>query len=230
MRRADRLFQIVHLLRQKKLTTARALADRLQVSERTIYRDIQDLVLSGVQIDGEAGVGYILRQDFDLPPLMFNREEIEALVIGARMIKGWLDSELSLAATHALGKIEAVIPDSLKKNLKSSHLHVPDFHAYPVEKLEPVRKAIADQQKIELQYQDEKGKSSLRTVNPLGLFYWGGRWTVLSWCNLREDFRNFRIDRIKGLKVTSDKFHSQNGQTLEDFFKLIGVPKKDFNF
>jgi predicted DNA-binding transcriptional regulator YafY len=122
MRRADRLFQIVQILRNKRLVTAKMLAERLEVSERTIYRDIQDLSLSGVPVEGEAGVGYHLRHTLDIPPIMFTAEEIEALVIGARMVKTWAGSELGQSAQSVLDKITAVIPGELKHHIDQSLL------------------------------------------------------------------------------------------------------------
>ncbi|WP_140054401.1 helix-turn-helix transcriptional regulator, partial [Oceanospirillum sanctuarii] len=125
MRRADRLFQIIQYLRNRRLTTAKWLAEKLEVSERTIYRDIQDLMLSGVPIEGEAGVGYVLRRGFDIPPIMFTKDEIEALVIAARMAKTWAGTKLARSTENALDKIEAVLPDNLKKELAKPRLYTP---------------------------------------------------------------------------------------------------------
>ncbi len=127
MRRADRLFQIVQYLRAGRLLTAKILAERLEVSERTIYRDIADLQGSGVPIDGEAGVGYILRQGYDLPPLMFNRDEMAALVIGARIVRAWGGVKMALAAEEALVKIEAVLPREAKGSLSQTPVYAMDF-------------------------------------------------------------------------------------------------------
>ena len=125
MRRADRLFEIIQHMRRKPTVRARELSESLEVSERTIYRDIQDLMASGVPIEGEAGVGYVLKAGFDLPPLMFKEQEIEALVLGARMVESWGDSELALAATDAIAKIEAVIPDRLRAYMANTALLAP---------------------------------------------------------------------------------------------------------
>ncbi len=131
MRRADRLFRIVQLLRGGRLQTARSLAEKLQVSHRTIYRDVQDLQLSGMPITGEAGVGYTLRRDLDIPPLMFDREEIAALVLGARMVEAWGGIELTEAANRALRKIEAVLPANLRENIDDVLLYAPGYKAPP---------------------------------------------------------------------------------------------------
>ena len=128
MRRADRLFQIIQILRRKKLVRARDLAEKLEVSERTIYRDIRDLVGSGVPIDGEAGVGYVLRKGYDLPPLMFNERELEALVLGARIIESWTDPEMAESAANVIAKIEAVIPEELRSHMAQTALLAPAEH------------------------------------------------------------------------------------------------------
>ncbi len=144
MRRADRLFQIIELLRGRRLTTARHLAQRLEVSERTIYRDVRDLVLSGVPIEGEAGVGYALRKGFDLPPLMFDRAELEALVLGARFVQAWGGTALSEAARRSLVKIEAVLPADRRKEIRRSRLFALDFNvpAQVTSTMDCVRDAI----------------------------------------------------------------------------------------
>src|ERR1700736_2952047 len=128
MRRADRLFRIVQLLRRRKLTTAKQLADELEVSERTVYRDVADLVGSGVPIRGEAGVGYALERGFDLPPLMFTEDELEALVLGARVVESWADASLAQAARQVLEKVEAVLPERLQDRVSRAALFAPGFH------------------------------------------------------------------------------------------------------
>ena len=219
MRRADRLFQIVQILRNKRLVTAKVLAERLEVSERTIYRDIQDLSLSGVPVEGEAGVGYMLRHALDIPPIMFTEEEIEALVIGARMVKTWGGRELGQAGQSVLDKITAVIPDELKDGIETSKLFSIRF-----DKREDIditldicRKAADQKHYLQLDYQRADGEFSQRRVRPLGLYFWGNVWTLAGWCELREDFRNFRLDRIKHIKLENDRFTGGEGKTLSDF-------------
>jgi len=223
MRRADRLFQIVQMLRRRKVVTAQRMADELQVSERTIYRDIQDLVLSGVPIDGEAGVGYLLRGEYDLPPLMFNSDELQALVLGARMVRGWADPTLRRSAGSALDKIEHVLPDHLKPQMESQALLVPDFHISPTiaTNMAPLREAIEAQQKVAFDYAKADHTESHRTVRPLTLAFWGSRWTLGAWCELRKDFRTFRIDRMKTIDVTEDEFEQETGKSLEDFLRRV---------
>ncbi|HZX17689.1 MAG TPA: YafY family protein [Pseudomonas sp.] len=219
MRRADRLFQIVQFLRSRRLTTAQWLAERLQVSVRTIYRDIQDLSLSGVPLEGEAGVGYVLRQPMDLPPLMFEREEIEALLVGARMVKAWADPQLQRAAESALAKIHSVLPNELRDELNRNQLFAPETNPYPVHWLGQLRQAIRQRHKLLISYRDERGDTSQRSVRPLGLFFWGQTWTLCSWCELRNDFRNFRIDRVEQLQDRAETFEAVEGQRLEDYLK-----------
>lgn len=214
MRRADRLFEIVHHLRGRRLTTAAQLAGWLEVSERTIYRDIADLLASGIPIDGEAGVGYRLHPDFDLPPLMFNHNEIEALVIGARMVESWGGPGLAQGARSALSKIAVAIPNDKRTTLESSRLFSPDFFINPQmgAQMDVLRKAVDQQLKVELKYRDDKGSESLRHIRPLGLFFWGGAWSVGAWCELRSDFRNFRLDRIVNSVVSNERFADEIGR------------------
>lgn len=223
MRRADRLFKIVGLLSHKRVTTARNLAEELEVSERTIYRDIQDLSLSGVPIEGETGVGYRLMKGFHLPPLMFDKEEIAALMLGARMVQAWTDRGLAQAANHALRKIETALPDHLKPELERQEILVPDFNicTETQERMALLREAIKQQCKVNYDYNREDGQHSSRTVRPLGLFYWGRVWTLIAWCELRGSFRHFRLDRIKKLKHLEIKFEIETGKSLQDYLDTV---------
>jgi predicted DNA-binding transcriptional regulator YafY len=223
MRRADRLFRIVQRLRRRGVTTARDLAEALEVSERTVYRDVRDLFLSGVPIQGEPGVGYALDRSYELPPLMFDEEEIEALVLGARIVRAWADQKLARAAEEALQKIETVLPAKLKSRLAESALMAPDIHGNTRFRngLEDLRHAIRDQRKARFRYVDKAQAGSERTVHPLGLAYWGQTWTLTAWCELREGFRTFRLDRIEDLAVTAEQFDKVPGHTLADFLALM---------
>jgi predicted DNA-binding transcriptional regulator YafY len=224
VRRADRLFQIVQLLRGRRLTTAAWLADELEVSPRTVYRDIRDLICSGVPIDGEAGVGYTLPSRFDLPPLMFSRDEIEAMVLGARVVEGWADAGLVAAARSALRKIEAVIPERLRPRLERSRLFAVNFskeRAAIGERLAALRRAVDLRLKVQLSYAREDGEKSARVVWPLCLAFFGPNWLLTAWCELRDDFRNFRLDRINAIELLEEPFEEQPGRSLEDFFKRI---------
>lgn len=218
MRRADRLFQIVQLLRSDRVTTAARLATELQVSERTVYRDVQDLVRSGVPVQGEAGVGYALPRHFELPPLMFPPAEIEALALGARMVQGQADPALARAARSALSRIENVLPKALAARLQQTRLFAPDFHVAPAvrERLGELREALDARVVLRLGYATDGG-TSRRDVRPLGLFYWGKVWTLVAWCELRGAFRSFRVDRITSLERRARSFADEPGKRLEDF-------------
>lgn len=221
MRRADRLFQIVQHLRGGRLVTAKMLSERLEVSERTIYRDIADLQSTGVPVDGEAGVGYILRVGFDLPPLMFTREEIVALVAGARMVRSMGGASMAKAAIEALIKIESVLPPSLQTQLKSVEIHVPDRQMPERDKnmIDLVQAAVETRKVLSLEYSDVESIPSRRNVRPLGLWYWGKVWTLVAWCELRDDFRVFRIDRIQVAGPTGGAFKPERGKLLADFYR-----------
>lgn len=224
MRRADRLFQLVLLLQRGNVTTAARLARELQVSDRTVYRDIQALSLSGVPIEGEAGVGYILRHGFDLPPLMFTVEEAEALALGARMVQAYGDERLKRAAQGVLDKVTAIGTADVKKGIADRALWVPAFHIDERvrEKLGHLRDAIHARRRARFDYTRADEQPSTRTVRPLGLFYWGRTWSLGAWCELREDFRSFRIDRMGDMIVLDRIFKLEPGKTIDDFLRTVG--------
>ncbi|MGI8927222.1 MAG: helix-turn-helix transcriptional regulator [Tepidiformaceae bacterium] len=224
MRRADRLFQIVQSLRRRHVVTAAWLAQELEVSERTVYRDIHDLQGSGVPIDGEAGVGYTLRRGYDLPPLMFNDAEIEAMVLGARVVTSWGDAALARAARDALARVEAALPERLRARLTTTRLYAPGFHVRPAVAggLGLFRDAIDGRRKAWFAYTSGDGVHTERTVRPLGLFFWGSTWSMTGWCELRSDFRNFRLDRISAARLLDEPFVEEPGRTLDDYFRQAG--------
>ncbi len=218
MRRADRLFQIVQFLRSQRVTTARWLAERLEVSERTIYRDIRDLMSSGVPIDGEAGIGYAIRKGFDLPPLMFNQNELQALTLGARIVESWADPALATAARSLLSKVETVLPNDMKGDIDAVQLFSPMTRIQPdvAAIMALLRASIDDRRKVCFRYTRADGTGSQRTVWPLGLFFWGNVWTLGAWCELREAFRSFRLDRIRSLSQHGEVYPTLRGRTLDD--------------
>ena len=225
MRRADRLFRLVQLLRQRRVTTAFRLAEALEVSERTIYRDIQDLALCGIPIQGEAGIGYALPRGFDLPPMMFTVEEIEALVLGARIVASWTDRSLARTAEAVLVKVEAVLPDRLKPSVDRTSLFAPKGQLSPqvLAHLATARAAISEHRKMHLAYVRPDSPPTNRTVQPIGLFFWGSVWTLAAWCELREDFRSFRLDRMQEAVVLEETFEPVPGRTREDFFRYVAA-------
>lgn len=223
MRRADRLFQIVQYLRGGRLVTASMLAERLEVSERTIYRDIADLQSTGVPIDGEAGIGYILRNGFDLPPLMFTRDEIVALVTGARMVRAWGGITMARAAEESLIKIEAVLPQEERNRVSEAKVFAP-----PMEMTDQLRNLIDVSERatetynvLSFDYRDEKGAATTRSVHPLGLWFWGKVWTLIAWCELRNDFRMFRLDRIAELKCADRRFKPTRERSLAECLRRM---------
>lgn len=205
------------------MTTARRLAEKLQVSERTIYRDVRDLQLSGMPIEGEAGIGYLLRQDFDIPPLMFTRSEIEALVLGARMVRAWGGTEQGEAATQALNKIEAVLPADMRDKVDQTLLFALNFKVSQELKhnVDRLNHAASERCYIEFDYAKEDGERSHRRVRALGLYFWGGTWTLASWCEMRNDFRNFRVDRLTALKVLEQHFPVDPTKSLQAFIEKM---------
>ena len=221
MRRADRLFEIIQHLRRRPTTRARDLAEALEVSERTIYRDVRDLITSGVPIEGEAGVGYVLRPGFDLPPLMFKETEIEALVLGLRIVESWADDELAEAAADSLAKIEAVLPEGLRGFMENTALMAPAMHfTEPIGfDLADLRRAVRQRIKVFFRYTDVLAQGSERTVRPLSLAYFGPVWVLAAWCELRLDFRTFRLDRMQDFALTGERFRPEAGRTLHDFLK-----------
>lgn len=223
MRRADRLFELVQLIRGRRLSTAAFLAARLEVSLRTVYRDVADLQAQGVPIDGEAGVGYRLGAGYELPPLMFSTDEAKALVAAVRMAQQRLDGELAAAAESALSKILAVLPSAARAAAESLAIYAPTHNGHdPVrERLERLRGAIELRRKLHIDYRDEAGRDSSRTIRPLGCFYWGAVWTLGAWCEHRNDFRNFRVDRIVALTLLDDPFRDEAGKTLADLLRTV---------
>ncbi len=223
MRRADRLFQLVMLLRGRRRTTAGQLAEWLAVSERTIYRDVADLAASGVPVEGEAGVGYRLARGFEVPPLMFTRDELEALVFGVRVVRAWGGPRLGQAAEDALAKIESVLPLPRRAEPARSRLFALDFAAPEAVRahIEPLRRAIEERRLVRFDYTRADGAASSRAVRPLGLFYWGGRWTLGAWCEVRRDFRNFRIDRMAALDVQDRRFEETAEISLEAYVRAM---------
>jgi len=230
MRRADRLFRLVQLIRGRRLSTARWLGERLEVSERTVYRDVADLLAQGVPIEGEAGVGYRMRAGYDLPPLMFTREEAQALVASVRIARSRLDGGLAADADTALSKILAVLPAASRAAAEGLTVLAPPaaLDAATRERLRVLREATERRAKVRLDYRDLRGATSRgRIVRPLGCVYWGEAWTLAAWCEAREGFRNFRVDRIDALTVLDERFRDEPGRTLADLLRAVGADRAD---
>jgi predicted DNA-binding transcriptional regulator YafY len=229
MRRADRLFHIIQLIRGRRLTTAAYLAERLEVSERTIYRDIADLQVQGVPVEGEAGVGYRLGAGFDLPPMMFTQDEAKALVASVRMAQAWLDPALAQGAQDALGKIMSVLPVDARVAAEALAVYAPTAGLpEPAQRtLQALREAVHDRRKVFINYIDLEDKRSERTLRPLGCFYWGKVWTLAAWCEQRNDFRSFRVDRVTSVRRLEERFRDEPGRTLADLARLNEARRRE---
>lgn len=229
MRRAERLFQLVQLIRGRRLSTAAFLAERLEVSERTVYRDVADLMMQGVPIEGEAGVGYRMKAGFDLPPLMFTKDEAQALVASVRLAQSRLDVALARHAEGALSKILAVLPPASRAAAESLAVYAPPFGPDMAtrQRLETLRVTAEARHMVQFAYLDLKEQRSERTVRPLGCFYWGAVWTLAAWCETRGGFRNFRVDRIGDLQVLDVRFRDEPGKTLADLFREVEAERAE---
>ena len=197
MRKAEKLFQLTNLIRAKQPITADEISQELGVSIRTVYRYIDDLSVSGIPIYGTTGLGYKLDEQFELPPLNLTANELEALILGVKMVCGWTSESFSHSAQSLSSKIEAAIPLNLLEKHQAS-LHVPKVtDRIAVQKnWELAHLAIKEKVALLIEYQSLANVCSSRVIYPLGLFFWGGKWTVGSWCTLRSDYRDFRLDRI----------------------------------
>ena len=226
MRRADRLFLIIHAMRGRSTALqARSLAETLGVSLRTVYRDVADLQLSGVPIEGEAGVGYVLRKGADIPPLMFTAEELESLVVGTRFVRAFAGERLAEGAQAALLKIEAVLPSELRERAARTRIFAPvwrdELSLAFAARIDRLHAAIEAQSVLRLVYRDEGGQASTRDVEPLCLAFWGGKWTLGTWCRLRGAFRNFRPDRIDQFYETGERFAMVEGRNLDAYLDAM---------
>ena len=229
MRRADRLFDIVQILRGARLRTAQEIADRLEVSVRTVYRDIDALVATGVPIEGERGLGYVLRGTLLLPPLAFSQAELEGLALGARFVEAWADPELAAAAREALVKIDAVLPEAHRGEIwrDSVQVNSPALIAAANAQLSLFRKAIRQRRKMRLNYRSASEAETERTIRPLAIEAWGHAWTATAWCELRDDFRMFRLDRVIGADILDEIFRPEKGRTLADYMRRLRSERGD---
>jgi predicted DNA-binding transcriptional regulator YafY len=233
MSRSQRLLELLQLLRQYKYPIKGSqLASTLGISLRTLYRDIQTLQTQGVNIEGEAGLGYVLRPGYMLPPLMFSEEEIEALVLGMRWVMKRGDNPLQKAAFTALSKVEAVLPPALKAQLENSSLWVGPAKVLESGKIDLalIRETIRKHLKVNITYQDGYGVESLRTIWPFALAFFEQIRIIVAWCELRQDFRHFRFDRISRF-VPSDKRYPENRMALlKAWQKKEGIDLSELSF
>ncbi|HEU4408637.1 MAG TPA: YafY family protein [Polyangiaceae bacterium] len=224
MRRTDRLFEILQLFRGGRLLLGRDIAERLGVSLRTVYRDIETLVASGVPIEGERGVGYVLREPIFLPPMTLTLEELRALHFGVEVVRQTGDAELARAAEKLVGKIAAVLPSDRRASDPLKDLAVyASVAAAPREHLGVLRRAVAERQVLSITYRRLDDVRTERRIRPLQTEYWGRVWTCPAWCELRGGFRAFRVDRIEACVDTGDRFVPVAGQTYADYLATISL-------
>jgi predicted DNA-binding transcriptional regulator YafY len=225
MSRAQRLLDLVQALRRyRRPVSGQTLAAEMGVSIRTLYRDIGTLQTQGALIEGEAGVGYILRPGFMLPPLMFSEDEIEALVLGSSWVAERGDVRLAGAARDALAKIAAVLPGDLQQSLDATNLLVgPDSAAVDAVDIGAIRRAIRTERKIGIQYRDAGNRTSERIIWPFAIGFFDRARVVVAWCEARQDFRHFRTDRITALAPTDTRYPRRRQVLLADWRKAEGI-------
>jgi len=233
MRRADRLLQIIQILRrQDRPIAATAIARELEVSLRTIYRDMASLESTGVPLRGEAGVGYVLDAGFDMPPLMFSESELEALMLGARLLDGRVDDQLSLAARDAVAKIATGLPEHLREALIDTPLFAPQFV-----KPEPlavdmadIRRALRQERQVLLHYRDLKGAKSERVVWPVMISIFNAATLLAAWCTTRDDFRSFRLDGVTHFEVLEVRLPKPRKTLFAEWKKTPTAKYRDPDF
>ena len=223
MRRTDRLFELIQILRDGRLHRGVDLAERLEVSLRTIYRDMDTLIASGIPVEGERGLGYMMTAPITLPPLNLSLTELEALHLGLAVVAKAADDELKDAAKTLSEKVDAVLPED-----RSAPASGWGFAVYPFAEaargfihMSPLRAAIRSRRKVKITYAAPDKPESTRVLRPLQMEYWGRVWTLTSWCELREDFRVFRVDRIQTLDILFDTFDEEAGKSLADYLEQV---------
>lgn len=223
MRRTDRLFELIQILRDGRLHRGRDLARKLGVSLRTIYRDMDTLIASRIPVEGERGLGYMMTAPITLPPLNLTLQELEALHLGLAVVSKASDEEMQKAAASLSAKVDAVLPED-----RAAPASGWGFAVYPFAEaargfahMAPLRGAIRSKRKVEIAYLDAEGAATTRVVRPLQMEYWGRVWTLTTWCELRNDFRVFRVDRIEMLDITPDSFEDEPGRSLADYLASV---------
>lgn len=227
MTKAERLFELTLLLRSRRTAiTAETIAELMQISPRTVYRDVQSLIMAGVPVTGEPGVGYMIRPGNHLPPLLFTPDELQALIVGSRMVQAFTDKDLAQGARTAELKIRSVLTEQLKRHAEQQPYRIPIMESDdPLREVHGrLRRACEQHHKIRVFYQDEKQLQSERILWPLAMVGWSGVWTLLAWCELRRDYRNFRFDRIESLEVLAEQFNPTEEINIAHYLRhIIGV-------
>ena len=226
--KAERLLRLLQTLRRHRYpVTGKALSEELGVSLRTLYRDIAALAAQGAHVDGSPGIGYLLRPGFLLPPLMLTQEEIEALVLGSRWVSRNGDSDLQDAAADLLAKVEAILPANLREEMISSGLLVGPPREDPIgdREMASIRQAIRAQSKLKMRYLDSGDEETRRIVWPFALAYFGHALILAAWCELRQGYRHFRIDRIQDFTALSERYPRSRRSLLQEWQTQQGIPK-----
>lgn len=223
MRRTDRLFDLIQLLRDGRLHRASELAETLEVSVRTIWRDMATLMASGLPVEGERGVGYILRAPITLPPMVLTSAEMEALRLGVRLVAEGADPGLARAARSLAGKIGSVVPTAPQDEPDDLFVFTGSEAQRAAPHLPMIRAAIRERRRLAISYIDMQGNETHRDIRPLQLEFWGRVWTLAAWCEARGDFRAFRVDRITALTDTAEQFPNEPGRGLEDYRARIAA-------
>jgi predicted DNA-binding transcriptional regulator YafY len=229
MSRAERLLQLLQVLRRyRRPVSGQVLADQIGVSIRTLYRDIASLQAQGAMIEGEPGIGYVMKPGFMLPPIMFGSEELDALVLGMRWVADRCDETLSAGALSTLAKIAAVLPTELRRELDESSLLVGAPLKRHIQTISPdlLRAAVRAEQKLVITYMDGDGKRSRRVVWPFALVYFDQARVLMCWCELRDDFRNFRSDRILDVEQTKERYPKRRSALLREWRKRNEVASR----
>ncbi len=230
MSRTERLFDLIQLLRTYHFpVTAARLAEKLEVTVRTVYRDIATLQAMGAPVDGEAGMGYRLRPGFLLPPLMFNEEEVEALMLGARWVADRADNRLRQAARGAMARISAVLPERLRKELEDTPLLVGPGKASKDQdqRLIALRRALRSQHKVHLRYRSRAGGASERVLWPFAISFFDSARVLVAWCELRQDYRAFRVDLMEEARVLPQNYPRRRSDLLHEWRTREGIPAQD---
>jgi predicted DNA-binding transcriptional regulator YafY len=224
MRRADRLLQLVQILRRhRRPVTGDTMAEELEVSLRTVYRDIADLMAQGVPIRGEAGIGYVLGEGYDLPPMMFTPDELEAVMLGLRWVMRRGDPDLSRAAQDTVAKIGVMLPEKLRPSLFDAGLLAAARTPIFQDRIDvaTLRSAIRDGRKIIITYRTEDTSETIRTIWPIAVSYFDAQRIIIAWCELRKDFRSFRTDRMQHLEPLKDKYPERRKVLLKRWFEQM---------
>jgi len=227
MGRSNRMFEVIQVLRSaRKPLTAQAIAERMEVDKRTIYRDIAALQAMRIPIEGEAGVGYVMRRGFDLPPLMFDADEVEAIVVGLALLQRTGDAGLQSAASSVGAKIAEVLPRETGRSIDAKTLHVSTWGAaMPGIDMKAVRRAIREERKLRLGYLDGGNQPTQRIVRPIAVVYYVEVAVLAAWCELRKDFRHFRVDRIASMKTLTERFTGEGAALRQNWERT--QPLKD---